>query len=97
VGEVLRFPFVAVPERGRVSVWGRTPRSSSGRVTIQLRQGSKWRAIAKISANRHGLFRLRLAGRRGALLRARADGQASHPFKAVPTPDVIVKAFGGAP
>src|SRR3954465_12158721 len=37
--DVLRFPFSAVPEHGRVSVWGRTPRSRRGKITIEMRKG----------------------------------------------------------
>jgi hypothetical protein len=64
-------------------------------VTIQRRKGAKWRTVAKAGANRHGLFRLRLRGNRGALLRARVGADTSYPFKAVRTPDVRVNAFGG--
>jgi hypothetical protein len=96
VADVLRFPFVAVPEGGRVSVWGRTPHSRSGKVTIELKQGSAWRSIANLNAGSHGIFRLRLNGRHGATLRARVAGSpASYPFKAVHTSDVPVRPFGG--
>jgi hypothetical protein len=93
--QVLRFPFVAVPEGGRVSVWGRTPGSHSGKVTIQMQQGSSWRKIATVGANGHGLFRLKLNGRRGTTLRASVGGASSYPFKATNTKDVGVRPFGG--
>jgi Cellulase (glycosyl hydrolase family 5) len=94
--DVLRFPFVAVPESRRVSVWGRTPRSRGGKVAIDLRQGAGWTRIATIRANGHGLFRVVLDGRRGATLRARVAGAApSRPFQATNTTDVPVRPFGG--
>ncbi|HEY0633503.1 MAG TPA: cellulase family glycosylhydrolase [Thermoleophilaceae bacterium] len=96
VADVLRFPFAAVPEGGRVSVWGRTPKSRAGKVTIEMAKGSSWISIAKVGANSHGLFRLKLNGRRGARLRARAAGSpASYPFSAVHTTDMPVRPFGG--
>jgi cellulase (glycosyl hydrolase family 5) len=94
--DVLGFPFVAVPEGGRVSVWGRTPRSRGGKVTIDMKKGSGWTSIAKVNAGSHGVFHLRLNGRRGTTLRARVSGSpASSEFKAVPTKDVPVRPFGG--
>jgi hypothetical protein len=95
VADVLRFPFAAVPEGGRVSVWGRTPRSRGGKVTIEMAKGSGWVSIAKVSAGSHGIFRLKLNGRRGARLRARVGSAASYPFTAVGTKDVPVRPFGG--
>jgi hypothetical protein len=93
--DVIRFPFVAVPEGGRVSVWGRTPRSRGGKVAIEMAKGSGWISIAKVNAGSHGIFRLKLNGRRGARLRARVGGNASYPFTAVGTQDVPVRPFGG--
>jgi hypothetical protein len=94
--QVLRFPFVAVPEAGRISVWGRTPSSTSRQVTIQLRRGKKWVKTASVHANSHGLFRLRLKGRHGKTMRAVVSGYpASYPFTAVGTKDVPVNPFGG--
>lgn len=97
VASVLRFPFVAVPEAGRISVWGRTPSSSSRRVTIQLRKGKRWIKTASVQAGSHGIFRLRLKGRHGKTMRAVVSGYApSHPFTAVSTKDVPVNPFGGS-
>jgi Cellulase (glycosyl hydrolase family 5) len=95
VADVVRFPFSAVPEGGRVSVWGRTPHSRSGKVTIEMKKGSGWVSIAKVSAGSHGIFQLKLNGRHGARLRARTGGSTSYPFTAVATTDVPVRPFGG--
>ena len=93
---VLRFPFVAVPSGGRVSVWGRTPTSRRAKVAIELQRGSGWTKIATVNASDHGVFSLKLNGRRGATLRARVPGAPpSYPFKATPTKDVPVRPFGG--
>jgi hypothetical protein len=96
VAQVLRFPFVALPQGKRVSVWGRTPGAEAGRVTIELRKGSKWARLKTARTNRYGLFRLRLAGRnKGATLRARFGSGTSYPFKAMKTRDIRVNPFGG--
>jgi hypothetical protein len=95
VADVVRFPFSAVPEGGRVSVWGRTPHSKSGKVTIEMKRGSGWVSIANVSAGSHGIFRLKLNGRHGARLRARSGGSTSYPFTAVATKDMPVRPFGG--
>jgi hypothetical protein len=95
VADVLTFPFSAVPEGSRVSVWGRTPRSRGGKVTIEMKRGGGWVSIAKVNAGSHGIFRLKLNGRRGARLRARAGSATSYPFTAVSTKDMAVRPFGG--
>ena len=38
-----RFPFVAIPERTSLRIWGRTRMSDPGKVTIQRRTSSGWR------------------------------------------------------
>ncbi|HEU5244661.1 MAG TPA: cellulase family glycosylhydrolase [Gaiellaceae bacterium] len=54
-----RFPFVAYLGRSSVSIWGRDATSSKARVTIQLRHGrsGRWRTVAQVGANSHGIFR----------------------------------------
>ncbi len=51
-----RFPFVAYHKGKRVSVWGRTPTSGRGRVTIELDTRHGWRRVARVWAGRHGIF-----------------------------------------
>ena len=60
-----------------------------------MRSGSGWVSIAKVGAGSHGIFRLKLNGRRGARLRARVGSTASYPFTAAATKDVAVRPFGG--
>jgi hypothetical protein len=78
VRTAFRFPFVAYLGKGNVSVWGRDATSSKVRVTIQRRHGAHgpWRTVAKIGANRNGIFRakVRLAATKKDWLRAVASG-----------------------
>jgi hypothetical protein len=97
VARVFRFPFAAVPGSRGVTVWGRAPDRAPGLVTIERRAGGAWSRIARIRANRHGVFRLRRAGLEREVLRARAGNSESLPFRAVPTPDVPVSPFGDRP
>jgi hypothetical protein len=73
-----RFPLVAYLGRGSVSVWGRDATSDKEVVTIQRRHGGQgsWRTVAKVSANRYGIFRarVRLAATAQDWLRAVAPG-----------------------
>jgi hypothetical protein len=73
-----RFPFVAYLGRGSVSIWGRDGTSKAALLTIQRRHGSRgsWRTVAKVKANRYGIFRARLhlAATRQDWLRALAPG-----------------------
>jgi hypothetical protein len=73
-----RFPLVAYLDKGTVSVWGRDPASAKTIVTIQRRHGLRggWRSVARIRANRYGIFlgKLRLRATRRDWLRATASG-----------------------
>jgi hypothetical protein len=60
-----------------------------------MRRGGGWVSIAKVSAGSHGIFKLKLNGRRGTRLRAKVGSSASYPFTAVATKDVAVRPFGG--
>jgi hypothetical protein len=55
-----RFPFTAYlgKKRGAVSVWGRDATSAPATVAIQQQHNSKgrWRTVARIHANRYGIF-----------------------------------------
>jgi hypothetical protein len=91
-----RFPFVALPERRRVVLWGRTPDSRPTRVLIQRRTRRGWQGFLVLRADRDGIFRGVLGGRNRAPLRARAIGQLSQPFAPRRTRDRRVNPFGGA-
>lgn len=78
VRTAFRFPFVAYLGRGSVSVWGRDATSNKRVVAIQVRHGSHghWRTVAKVGANRYGIFKakLRLRATSNDWLRASAAG-----------------------
>jgi Cellulase (glycosyl hydrolase family 5) len=78
VRTAFRFPFVAYLGRGKVAVWGRDATSDKKVVTIQLRHGSggHWRTVAKVGANKYGIFKatLKLRATSQDALRATAAG-----------------------
>jgi hypothetical protein len=56
-----RFPFVALPGRGRrVVVWGRTPFGAAQRVTVQVSTARGWRSLAALRTDGDGIFTTRL-------------------------------------
>jgi hypothetical protein len=73
-----RFPFVAYLGTGTVRVWGRNATSKKVAVAIQRRHGSKgaWRTVARVRANRYGIFlaTLKLSAVKTDWLRATAPG-----------------------
>jgi len=77
-----RFPFVAYlgtgKDSGTVSVWGRDATSSAGTVTVQFGKGKNgpWHTVARVRANRYGIFQadLPLAATSRNWLRAVAAG-----------------------
>jgi cellulase (glycosyl hydrolase family 5) len=96
VRQVIRFPFVALPApRARATVWGRTPRSGPGTVTVERRSGARWVRLARVRAGRHGIFRTRVRAGAGTLLRARAGSETAVPFRVARTRDRRVNPFGG--
>jgi hypothetical protein len=78
VRTAFRFPFVAYLGRGTVDVWGRDATSNKQTVTIQRRAGihGHWRTVARVRANRSGIFRakIKLAAKTAHWLRAVAPG-----------------------
>jgi len=92
-----RFPFVALPVAKSVTFWGRTPTSRPATVFVERKVGAEWVVEATASANRFGVFRGRVPGRRTrGFFRARVRAaDASLPFPLLPTPDLPVRVFGG--
>ena len=88
------FPFVAVPERGRVTLWGRTPDSRRHTVAVERRSRGRWSTLTRVRTNAHGIFLLKRRNLDGAVLRARMGSSRSLPFKAVPTRDRETQPFG---
>ena len=92
-----RFPFVALPATKSVAFWGRTPTSGATTVFVERKVGSQWVVQTAVTANRFGIFRGRVRGRRTTgFFRARVGAaDVSLPFPLRPTPDLNVPVFGG--
>jgi hypothetical protein len=78
VRTAFRFPFVAYLHHSTVSVWGRVATSDKQLVTVQRRHGKKgrWRTVALVRSNDHGIFKatLKLTASKKDWLRAIATG-----------------------
>jgi hypothetical protein len=96
--EAFRFPFVAFAEGGGLAFWGRTPYSDSGRVAIEVKEHSGWRAIGSGRATGSGVFHGTIAGnferKRRGFVRARFKGQGSLPFSLREVKDFPQPPFG---
>lgn len=93
-----RFPFVAYPGRKGIYLWGRTPTSSSGKVSIQVWRGKRWHHVLTVRANESGIFRglapSRYGQSRKGSVRARFGSESSVPFSMRPVPDFYQPPFG---
>lgn len=101
--KAFRFPFVAYKKGAGVSIWGRTPDSSSGAVSIEARLRSGWRQIGRMHAGGNGVFAGKVgfaAIQRGAAnpssasVRAQFEGKKSLGFSLKRPPDRFVLPFG---
>lgn len=90
-----RFPTVALRQPGRILIWGRTPKSTPGRVVIQIRVAKRWRKLTTLTANANGIFTrsLRTPYRSGSI-RAKHGGDTSLGFSLTPVADRYVNPFG---
>jgi hypothetical protein len=93
-----RFPFVAYPTESGVSLWGRTPDSSGGKVTIQLLRHGSWRDALVVQAGSRGIFTGVVPGRYGrnekGAARAIFKGESAIPFSMHPVKDFRQPPFG---
>ena len=93
-----RFPFVSYPSSKGLFVWGRTPNSRGGNVSIQIWKGNRWRRAFATRADKDGIFRGRapiLYGRnRRGFVRAVYRGEAAVPFSMRPVKDFPQSPFG---
>lgn len=82
--QAFRFPFVAFREptaRGRVLLWGRTPRGVPAKVVVERSVRGKWRRVTRLTTDANGIFTRRVRGYRHGSLRARlTSGSKSLPF-----------------
>jgi hypothetical protein len=94
--EAFRFPFVAFRAGSGVSVWGRTPPGKSGSVIIERRAGTRWVSVARLHADRNGIFSRRLSPPAATDLRARlaSSSEASVPFSLTVPPARPATPFG---
>jgi hypothetical protein len=95
--QAFRFPTVALPSRGRVAVWGRTPKSNADTVVLERRLSGRWQRIAVVRANRYGIFQRTFKMRSAGSVRARIRGELSLPFAVRKTRDRQVCPFGTLP
>jgi hypothetical protein len=94
--EAFRFPFVAFRAGGRVSVWGRTPSGKSGSVIVERRAGNRWISVARLRADRYGIFSRRVSAPATSALRARhiSPPEVSIPFSLTVPPGRPATPFG---
>ena len=93
--KAFRFPFVAYLQHGVIHIWGRDATSDKKLVTIQLRHGGRWRTVARVRTNIHGILlaNLHLNASTRDWMRARATGSGtSRPGR---SPGLYGMAAGG--
>jgi hypothetical protein len=94
--QAFRFPFVAFPVDGRVSVWGRTPGSRRGRVLVEQTFRGGWRQLGTLRTDAHGIFQSKLRGSTQGLVRASliGSGDKARPFSLKHVPDRFYNVNG---
>jgi hypothetical protein len=94
-----RFPVLALPRAGSVLVWGRTPWGRAARVTIESSTGRGWKTVARLTADRNGIFSQRFSKQQlGTRIRATAAGLGtSGVAPTTPVPDHFYNPFGTPP
>jgi hypothetical protein len=94
--EAFRFPFVAFRAGRGVSVWGRTPFGKSASVIVERQAGKRWISIARLRADRNGIFSQPLSAQATTALRARlvSSSETSIPFSLTVPPDRPTTPFG---
>ncbi len=93
--EAFRFPTVALTQKKGILVWGRTPSSTSEKVTVEIKTGMVWKKLATLQSNGRGIFikTFKVPYRKG-YVRARAGGATSVPFGLKYVKDRFVNPFG---
>jgi Glycosyl hydrolases family 39 len=93
--EAYRFPLVAFRHGKRATVWGRTPKSNAGVVSILQSSSTGWHQLARLRANRYGIFQgsIALRGTTGSLEATLANDR-SVPFSLKRIKDFFINPFG---
>ena len=93
-----RFPFVAFRRQRGIAVWGRTPDSAPGPVSISVESDRGWTPIRQLHADQSGIFHglVRTAYGRGGTGRVEATYEStdSVPFSLQPVRDFYQPPFG---
>jgi hypothetical protein len=91
-----RFPVVAIPQKNGVMVWGRTPFGRPGTLVVEQSFRGGWKTLARMPANRFGIFQRTFRTSATGHVRARLlfGGEQSVPFGVRPVPDRFFNPFG---
>jgi len=96
--KAFRFPFVAFRKPAGISIWGRTPESTPGRIGLWYRRGSGWERFGTVKADRDGIFRATVRTGLGrnmrGLVQARFGPELTVPFSLKPVKDRRQPPFG---
>ena len=95
--QAFRFPFVAYPSSKGVDVWGRTPSSRRGSVSVEQKVGSAWRLLGTVKTNPVGIFTASFTSETKGPLRALlvdSKNDFSQPFSLKEPPDHVYRPFG---
>ncbi len=98
--KAFRFPFVSFRNKKGILVWGRTPTSKSGAVTIRFgnARGNVNRKIKVVRPNKFGVFQTvvltRLGRNKRGFLTATFGGETSLPFSLKPVKNFRHPPFG---
>ena len=94
-----RFPLVAFPQRGAVSVWGRTPASRQARVLVQQSFRGGWKTLGTLRTSPSGVFQARFRSSPVGNVRARTldRNEQALPFSLKAVADCFVVPFGTVP
>jgi len=99
--KAFRYPFVAFRTNRGILIWGRTPTSKPGKVTIKFgsRAGAVNQRIKVVKANKYGLFqalvRTKLGSNKRGFVTATQGKEISLPFSLKPVKDFRHPPFGG--
>lgn len=96
--KAFRFPFVSFRKPTGIAIWGRTPKSTPGRVSISYRLGGKRKRLRVVRAGPNGVFRAliktALGKNKRGLVSARHRGALSVAFSLKGVRDYRQPPFG---